>query len=85
MSTTNTNTTSSTTTSTNTNTSINKPNLNDPENRIVHVLVTGLFVFIIIILVLSVISFFMYSNVSEAYDFREIFNPHKELIPKLFF
>ena len=76
---------SNTTSSTDTISSLNKPNLNDHENRIVHVLVTGLFIFIIIMLVLSVISFFMYSNVSEAYNFREIFNPHKELVPKLFF
>ena len=62
-------------------TSLNKPNPSDPENRIVHVLVSGLFIFIIIIMCLALLGFFFYSAADEAFRFREVFNPHVELVP----
>jgi hypothetical protein len=63
--------------------SLEKPNQDIPENRITHTLVMGIIVFFTIVIVLSLIAFFMYSNVNEAYWFRHLFYSEPVLVPKV--
>ena len=75
-------TTSTTSSSTNTST-LTKPSYNDPDKLIVHYLVKGVNVFIMVILVLGLISFFIYSPHQEAHTVRSIFNPPTEIFPRV--
>jgi len=63
--------------------SLEKPNQDIPENRITHTLVMGIIVFFTIVIVLSLIAFFMYSNVNEAYWFRHLFYSEPVLVPRV--
>jgi hypothetical protein len=63
--------------------SLEKPNKNIPENNITHTLIIGLVVFSTIVIVLSLIAFFMYSNVNEAYWFRHLFYSKPVLVPRV--
>jgi hypothetical protein len=73
---------SSTSSDTNTST-LSKPSYHDHDNQIVHYLVTGINVFIMVILVLGLISFFIYSPYEEAHVVRSIFNPPTEIFPRV--
>jgi hypothetical protein len=62
---------------------IKKDNSNDLEKNTVHIVITGIFVFIFALIILGLIGYFLFSHEEEAFRFRELFFPHKELVPKL--
>jgi hypothetical protein len=66
-----------------TTTEIKIDNSKNVEKGIVHIVVQGIFVFIIALLVIGFIGYFLFSNENEAFRFRELFFPHRELVPKI--
>jgi len=56
-----------------------KSDYNKLEDRISHVLVNGFFIFVVIMILISIIYFFIYSPKSEAFRFRNLFYEHDKL------
>jgi hypothetical protein len=66
-----------------TTTEIKKDNSNNVEKGIVHTVIQGIFVFIIALLVIGLIGYYLFSREEDAFRFRELFFPHRELVPKI--
>ena len=66
-----------------TTTEIKKDNSKNVEKGIVQTVIQGIFVFIIALLVIGLIGYFLFSHEEEAFRFRELFYPHRELVPKI--